>query len=188
MPVVQFLSARFRVASLVIISVSIFAGRTIAQSYVGSLQRRAYERARDRWLSRGRIPPLGKTAAEVSLRAHQQKLRLRGAGLRSATALAGAATTGWQHLGPVPLASDATGSGMQDYGPVSGRVTAVVVDPADTTGNTVYAGGAYGGVWRSQNAASGSYGNADSVTWTPLTDDQPTLATGAIALQPGNTT
>jgi hypothetical protein len=69
---------------------------------------------------------------------------------------------------------------------VAGRATAVVVDPADATGNTVYVGGAYGGVWRSQNAATGSYGNASGVTWTALTDDQPTLAVGSIALQPGN--
>jgi hypothetical protein len=48
-------------------------------------------------------------------------------------------------------------------------------------------GGAYGGLWRSQNAASGSFGNVSGVTWTPLTDDQPTLAVGSVALQPGNT-
>ncbi|HVO63543.1 MAG TPA: hypothetical protein VMT53_21645 [Terriglobales bacterium] len=188
MRAVHHFSYRFCVASLLVILVSILAGRTTAQSYLGSLQRQAYERARDRWLSRGRIPAKGNTAAEVRLRAHQEKLRLRGARLRSAASVAGTATGGWQPLGPVPLASDASGSGMQDYGPVAGRVTAVVVDPADTTGNTVYIGGAYGGAWRSQNAASGSYGDAGAVSWTPLTDDQPTLATGAIALQPGNTT
>lgn len=90
-------------------------------------------------------------------------------------------------MGPAPMASDATGQGIQDYGPVSGRVTAVVVDPADNTGNTVYVGGAFGGLWRSQNGASGMYGDTNSVTWTTLTDDQATLAIGAIALQPGNT-
>ena len=189
MSVGKILSALFRFACLLPLSISILAARATAQNHLGTLQRQAYERARAHWLARGRIPPPGKTAADLRLRAHQQKLRLRA--LRSQGApplLSGSATSGWQPLGPAPLASDASGSGMQNYGPVSGRVTAVVVDPADTTGNTVYVGGAYGGVWRSQNAAAGSYGNAGAVTWTPLTDNQPTLATGAIALQPGNIT
>src|SRR5207245_397700 len=69
-----------------------------------------------------------------------------------------------------------------------GRATSVVIDPADGTGNTVYVGGAVGGPWRSTNAASGSAGNASGVTWTPLIDNQPTLAVGAIALQPVNAT
>ncbi len=91
--------------------------------------------------------------------------------------------TVWTPLGPAPLASDPTGLGIQDYGPVAGRVTAVAVDPADGTGNTVYIGGAYGGVWKSRNAGPASP-NPSSVTWTPLTDDQPTLAVGSIAIQP----
>ena len=70
----------------------------------------------------------------------------------------------------------------QDYGPVSGRVTAIAVDPNDATGNTVYIGGANGGVWKSTNAAAS---DATVVTWTPLTDQQASLATGAIAVQPG---
>ena len=86
-------------------------------------------------------------------------------------------------MGPAPLASDATGLGVQDYGPVAGRATAVAVDPADGSGNTVYIGAAYGGVWKSSNAGALSP-NPSSVTWTPLTDDQPTLAVGSIAIQP----
>ena len=89
----------------------------------------------------------------------------------------------WTPVGPAPLASDATGSGMQDYNWVSGRATSVVIDPADTTGNTVFLGGAYGGLWKSTNAGSLSQ-IPSSVTWTALIDGQPTLAVGAIALQP----
>src|SRR5205823_12184156 len=95
------------------------------------------------------------------------------------------ATSGWKSLGPSPLASDATGFGGQDYGWVSGRATAVAIDPADPTGNTVYLGGAYGGVWKSSNAGAAS-ANAADVVWTSLTDDQATLAVGSIAIQPGN--
>lgn len=54
--------------------------------------------------------------------------------------------TVWTPLGPAPLASDAGGLGVQHYGPVAGRATAVTVDPADASGNTVYVGGTYGEV------------------------------------------
>jgi hypothetical protein len=77
----------------------------------------------------------------------------------------------WTSLGPQPTANNIF------YGDVSGRVTAVASDPCDPTGNTVYVGGAGGGVWASFNALSGN-----PVTWTPLTDAEPSLAIGAIAL------
>lgn len=139
-------------------------------------------RARDSWFMKGRTAPAGHSAAALRYRAHQQKLQLRAlrpqkfaAGLMSSSP-----TATWSSVGPAPMVSDA-GTG-QDYGVVTGRVNAVAIDPADPTGNTVYIGGAYGGLWRSTNATSGT------VTWTPLTDDQPTLSFGAIAIQPGNAT
>jgi len=64
-------------------------------------------------------------------------------------------------------------------------VTSVAIDPADKNGNTVYIGGANGGVWKSVNAGSASP-NPANIVWKPLTDNQPTLAIGAIAVQPGN--
>jgi large repetitive protein len=83
----------------------------------------------------------------------------------------------------VPLASDASGNGTQDYHQVAGRATAVVIDPADSTGNTVYIGGAQSGIWKSTNATNAV---ANDVAWTPITDNQATLSIGAIAIQPGN--
>jgi hypothetical protein len=59
---------------------------------------------------------------------------------------------------------------------VSGRTTAVAIDPADPTGNTIYIGGAQGGVWKSTNAANIT---ANSVSWSAITDDQATLSTEA---------
>ena len=97
-----------------------------------------------------------------------------------------AATAGisgaWVSLGPLPLPSDASGIGLQDYNWVSGRATTIVIDPNDLSGNTVYAGGAYGGVWKSTNAGNLSPSPV-TVNWTPLTDNQATLAIGAIAVQ-----
>jgi hypothetical protein len=89
----------------------------------------------------------------------------------------------WQPLGPAPLASDASGNGTQDYGPVAGRATAVAIDPADPSGNTLYVGGAQGGIWKSVNGANS---DPSTVRWAPLTDNQATLSIGAIAIQPGN--
>ena len=142
---------------------------------------------RNEWFFRGRIVR-GKPSAELRRRAYQAKLQMRA---QRAAALAAqtrssstpAVTTAWTALGPVPLASDASGNGTQDYHQVAGRATAVVIDPADPTGNTVYIGGAQAGVWKSTNAANAT---ANNVTWTPLTDDQATLSIGAIAIQPGN--
>ena len=144
-----------------------------------------YEQQRMEWFLRGRALP-GKSAAELRHRAYEAKVkarRMRSARARmSSNAQAPQSNGDWVPLGPVPLASDATGDGFQNYNQVSGRATAVAVDPADPSGNTVYIGGAQGGVWKSTNAT----GTANDVGWAPLTDDQATLSIGAVAIQPGN--
>src|SRR5438445_3624673 len=146
-------------------------------------------RQREQWFMHGRLIP-GESAAALRYRAHAQKMQLRAEqAARMNTAITAATTTAigiWTPLGPAPLASDATGFGQQDYGWVSGRATAVAVDPADATGNTVYIGGAYGGIWKSTNAGPLSL-SPSNVSWSPLIDSQATLAVGSIAIQPGNT-
>ena len=142
---------------------------------------------RNEWFFRGRIVR-GEPSADLRRRAYQAKVQLRA---QRAAALAtvhsdgqsSLSTGSWAPLGPMPLASDATGNGTQDYHQVAGRATAVAIDPADPTGNTVYIGGAQSGIWKSTNAANNS---ANSVTWTTVSDDQATLSIGAIAIQPGN--
>jgi hypothetical protein len=146
------------------------------------------QRKRAEWNMRGREAPKGESAAALRLRAHQQKMAMRAqreAAARAAGAVFSPQVTTWLNLGPAPLASDATGNGSQDYNWVSGRATSVLVDPADTTGNTILLGGAYGGLWKSTDAGSKS-ATPNLVTWQALIDDQPSLAVGAIALQPGN--
>ncbi len=61
---------------------------------------------------------------------------------------------------------------------VSGRVTAIEIDPTDP--NSVYVGTAQGGIFRSLNGGS---------TWTPIFDSAPTLAIGSLTLRsaPGHT-
>ena len=60
----------------------------------------------------------------------------------------------WAAVGPAQIAS-------QSYGLVTGRVTAVAIDPADASGNTVYLGTTGGGVWKSTNAAVEACSNDD---------------------------
>lgn len=132
--------------------------------------------AREKWRLAGR-KLRGRNSAILRGHAIQQKLQMRTARRLDS----GAPGTGWVSIGPKPLPSDASGMGLQDYGFVAGRATAVAIDRNDASGNTVFVGGAYGGVWKSSNA-----GEVDpsSVIWMPLTDDQPTLAIGTIAVQP----
>jgi subtilisin-like proprotein convertase family protein len=47
----------------------------------------------------------------------------------------------------------------------SGRIGGLAVDPSDPSGNTVYAAGASGGVWKTNNFLS-----PNGPTWVPLTD------------------
>jgi hypothetical protein len=144
--------------------------------------------ARDAWFMRGRTAPNGESAALLRFRAYQQKLQMRRQALAARAISAEphfVSGGGWSPLGPAPLASDATGTGAQDYHQVSGRATAVAIDPADPTGNTVFIGGAHGGVWKSINAGSLS-ASPTSVIWNPVLDYEATLAVGAIAIQPGN--
>lgn len=78
-------------------------------------------------------------------------------------ALAPLAASGtWTSLGPQPIA------GLLTYGASAGRVTALAAQ-----GLTVYAGAADGGVWKSTDGGS---------HWVALTDNQATLAIGAIAV------
>src|SRR5437868_12673803 len=79
-------------------------------------ERNIRERVRRKWQSAGRKVP-GGNSASLRARAIQHKLQMR-----SSSAFNFAATTGaWASLGPKPLPSDASGTGLQDYGFVSGR-------------------------------------------------------------------
>jgi subtilisin-like proprotein convertase family protein len=55
----------------------------------------------------------------------------------------------------------------------SGQVNAIAVDPSDPTGNTVYVGGASGGVWKTTDFLTT---NPAGPTWIPLTNFGPNSA------------
>ncbi len=80
----------------------------------------------------------------------------------------------WEALGPEPIDTRNCGS-CQNWFYNSGRVTALAVNP--TNSQEVWLGSADGGLWHSPDGGA---------SWTPLTDGQPTLAIGAIAVDPNS--
>src|SRR2546426_12544394 len=65
----------------------------------------------------------------------------------------------WTAIGPAPQAASS-----------DGPVGAIAVDPADSSGNTVYAGAANGGIWKTYNFLTTS---PQGPNWIPLTDFGP---------------
>jgi hypothetical protein len=94
-------------------------------------------------------------------------------------------TATWQALGPSAVSTP-------HYGLVTGRVSSIAFDSADSTGNRVYLGTTGGGVWLSQNAGTS---NTDHVLFAPMTDTlgamssafDASISIGAITVQPGAT-
>ncbi len=121
-----------------------------------------------------------------------QKARAQSAALKAGPNDSGTTSLSapWTSIGPSAVETTS-------YGPITGHVTSVAVDPSDSSGNTVYVGSTGGGVWKSTNAA----GPATSVAFTPLTDTLPvssncsasqspqyaSLSIGALTVQPGGT-
>ncbi len=81
----------------------------------------------------------------------------------------------WTSIGPTSITNGQALSGGNTA--VSGRVTAIVVDPADAS--KVYLGTAQGGVWRSLDGGT---------TWLAIFDNAKSLAIGALALAPSDPT
>jgi hypothetical protein len=122
------------------------------------------------WMFQQRAYPLGEIPAGAYERAREEAHRVRLAGL---TPEPTAVADRWQSIGPVPI-----GFGQTDPpSNVSGRVADIAVDPSDP--NRWLIGAAQGGVWETRDAGA---------HWQPLTDDQASLALGAIAFAPSNPT
>src|ERR1051326_5044695 len=77
----------------------------------------------------------------------------------------------WVNIGPAPFLNKQ----IAPLEPTSGRVTTIAVDPTNNAHWLI--GGAMGGVWETRDTG---------VTWSPKTDDQASLAIGALAFAPGN--
>jgi hypothetical protein len=132
-------------------------------------------RERPEWFYHQRAYPLAHTPPGARLRALNEMLKMRQAEADAAAPMLeqlGIASTSssWTLVGPEPISMP---GGRLSFG----RVSAVVMDTADPAGNTVYIGGAQGGVWKTTDGGT---------TWTPLTDNQFSLAIGSLAMDPNN--
>jgi subtilisin-like proprotein convertase family protein len=89
----------------------------------------------------------------------------------------------WTAVGPAAIGTSTGGDEASSSGG-AGRVTGLAIDPSDSSGNTVFAAGASGGVWKTTNFLTSNGGP----TWVPLTDFGPTNAIniGSIAVFPRN--
>jgi photosystem II stability/assembly factor-like uncharacterized protein len=86
---------------------------------------------------------------------------------------------GWTQMGPLTTPNGSTW-GNAAASTVSGRATAIAVDPATCASGacqTIYLGTANGGVWKTTDAGQ---------HWKVLTDRQSTLAIGSLVLDPSN--
>lgn len=82
----------------------------------------------------------------------------------------------WVQLGPVAIPNGQASSPLSTSRVlVTGRVTSIVIDP--THPRTIYIGTAQGGVWKTEDGGT---------TWSTTTDDQDSLAIGALAMDPHN--
>lgn len=126
----------------------------VAQEREGVRARMEYDRVLRHSGSAGNLSLLRRSA-------HERVLAMPAGG----TGRMGGADLRWHPLGPH----------RRGYGPfmVTGRVTAIAIHPEDN--DIVYAGGAQGGVWKSEDAGD---------SWTPLTDGECSLAMGSIAIDP----
>jgi hypothetical protein len=134
---------------------------------------------------RGVLP--GHRAVARSLLSHRLSAALSALPMAASPQAAGnsPARATWQPLGPTAVLTP-------DFGLVTGRISAVALDPSDATGNHLYIGTTGGGVWSSSNAGAST---PSAIVFNPLTDAVTALAgaadasisIGALTVQPGGT-
>src|SRR5262249_44181875 len=85
----------------------------------------------------------------------------------------------WTAQGPGPTRNGQV-ENITPNNEVVGPIHTVAAHPTDS--NILYVGGVNGGIWRTGNA------KAASPTWTPLTDNFPSLSIGALEFDPTDAT
>jgi hypothetical protein len=141
----------------------------LAMAQTQEKEERDPQRQRQEWFYRQRAYPHNYVPAGAHQRALKQLEQKLAAEKTTRARFALSAPPSWTFIGPQPIDTPYTDP------VVSGRVTALAIDPGNV--NTVYLGGAQGGVWKTTNGGT---------AWTPLTDTQASTAIGSIALDPSN--
>ncbi len=157
------------------VAASFFAGPTPQE-----MEDEDYLRKREEWFLADRLLRDGSVPASLRLKAIQQVQNMikleRQRGLFPGAAPLSISFPGpanWTLIGPQPINATSSQNTFNGGPTIAGRIAAMAVDP--TNGDIVYMGAAAGGVWKSSNAGA---------NWTPITDSQPSLATGSIAVDP----
>lgn len=123
-------------------------------------QRNAF--LRERWFYEQRMYPFNSIPEDAYGKALSQRdelKRLKGFQDNTMT---------WSNIGPTP-------GNYFSYGNISGRMTTVKYDPNNPS--IVYIGAAFGGVWKTTDSGT---------SWLPKTDFEPSLSSGALAIDPTN--
>ena len=126
---------------------------------------------RDDWFYAQRAFPHRSIPEQALSRARSDMRRLEPSG----PGFARAASLSWTEMGPRPISETTDTTYYNGVPPWSGRVTAIAAHPTDQ--QIAYAGTAVGGVWKTTNAGA---------TWTPLFDTKPSLAIGALVIDPAD--
>jgi photosystem II stability/assembly factor-like uncharacterized protein len=83
---------------------------------------------------------------------------------------------GWVPIGPSCVPNGQLGREDEGVGPISGRCTAIALDPTQPD-QIIYIGTAIGGVWKSTDGG---------LTWKPKTDFEACLGIGCVTIDPTN--
>jgi photosystem II stability/assembly factor-like uncharacterized protein len=118
---------------------------------------------RERWFYEQRMYPYNYIPEDAYQNAYNQKKQLND---KYGNYFDNSIT--WVNLGPTP-------GYYFSYGNISSRITSVKYDPSNP--DIIYIGAAFGGIWKSTNGG---------LNWTPKTDYEVSLSTGAIAIDINN--
>ncbi len=125
--------------------------------------RKAFQR--EKWFYEQRMYPYNYINPDAYENALKQKQELK---IQRGFSMQGVFDT-WTSLGP------RTGFYFS-YSNITSRMTSVKYDPVNP--NIIYAGAAFGGVWKSIDGG---------MNWAPMSDYEVSLSTGSIAIDPSNT-
>jgi photosystem II stability/assembly factor-like uncharacterized protein len=119
---------------------------------------------RERWFYEQRMYPYNFIPEDAYGKAYEQRNEKR-----KIYGFANTSAMPWVNIGPTP-------GFYPGYSNISGRMTSVRYDPVNA--NTIYVGGAFGGIWKSTDGGNNFF---------PITDFEVSLSTGSIFIDPSNT-
>lgn len=160
-------------ASFILASFALFSGMRQSQNNEAANENEQFNEMREdlvgrrEWLFNQRAFPFNSIPNDAYARAFEHRRRYLQP--QRQQAISNTNDPVWISLGPESLTY------RQQPFSRSGRLTALAIDRKDS--KIMYAGGSLGGVWKTIDGGN---------LWNPLTDFQPTLAVGSIAIDPTN--